>query len=163
MSRKKLIGILSIFLLTGIAFTTFNVSAHNPMHLDFDYNGDTDTLMVTFIHGVTDPSFHYVSKVEIKVNHSTVKTEFFTSQPTTNIFTYKFTGIIAEYNATIEVIATCSIEGSYSDELHVGIGYWEDKGSFASVTWPTILSTLLVAIVVILPGISQKLKKRKRK
>lgn len=161
MSTKKLIGLFSIFLLTGIAFTSFNVSAHNPMHLDFDYDMDTDVLMVTFIHGVTDPSYHYVSSVEIKVNHSTVRTEFYTSQPTTNIFTYEFTGIIAEYNATIEVIAVCSIEGSYSGKLHVGIGYWEDKGSFASVTWPTILSTLLVAIIVILPGISQKLKKRK--
>lgn len=51
LSMQKIVGFLSIFLITGIVFTTSNVSAHNPMHLDFDYDTDTDTLRVTIIHG----------------------------------------------------------------------------------------------------------------
>ncbi|MHA2036351.1 MAG: hypothetical protein ACW972_04050 [Promethearchaeota archaeon] len=161
MSIKKLLVMLSFFLVMGIAFTTMNANAHKPMHLDFNYDSDADTLKVTVIHGVTDPTFHYVSFIEITVNHSTVHTQAYTSQPTTNIFTYEYTGIAAGFNATVEVIATCNIEGVYSDHFNVDWGVFEHKGSFSSVVAPTVISTLLVAFIVLLPKISQMVKRRK--
>ena len=165
-----LFGILSIFLITGIAFTTFNARAHNPMHLDFKYDRDDadtvdhivdQTIYITVIHGVTDPEYHYVYNITIFVNNTFLKTELFTSQPTTNIFTYKVTGIIAGFHANISVTAWCSLDGSYTKEITVGVWLPEHKGSFASIIPPTIVSTLLVAGIVMAPGISQKLKKRK--
>ena len=161
MSTKKLIGLLSIFLVMGIAFSATNVKAHKPMHLDFLYDADNDILKITVIHGVTDPTIHYISSITIQVNHSTILVTPYTSQPTTNIFTYDITGISAGFNATIDAIASCNIEGSYSKHFNVGWGIGEDKGSFSSIIVPTLMSTILVAIIVMLPGISQKLKKRK--
>ena len=170
MSIKKIIGILSIFLITGIAFTTFNVSAHNPMHLDFNYDRDDantvdhivdQTIFITVIHGVTDPTFHYVFNITMFVNDSFLKTEIYDNQTTTNIFTYKFTGVVAGFHANITVIAFCSLGGYYEKKFTVGKWIIEDKGSFASIIPPTIVSTLLVAGIVMAPGISQKLKKRK--
>ena len=173
MSMKKvyyLFGILSIFLITGIAFTTFNARAHNPMHLDFKYDRDDadtvdhivdQTLYITVIHGVTDPTYHYVYNITIFVNNTFLKTELFTSQPTTNIFTYKVKGIIAGWWANITVTAWCSIDGSYTKKFRVGEWLPEHKGSFASIRPPTIVSTLLVAGIVLAPGVSQKIKKRK--
>jgi hypothetical protein len=159
MSRKKLIGLLSIFLVMGIAFTTINVKAHNPMHLDFLYDADNDILWVTVIHGVTDPNYHYVKSIEIQVNDTTFTTEFYSSQPTRNIFTYNFSSIVLTVDDDVKAIAICSLHGSYTG--HVIWSYWEDKGSFSSVIGPTLISTLIVAGIVIIPGISQKLKKRK--
>jgi len=159
MSIKKLIGILSIFLVMGIAFTTINVKAHNPMHLDFLYDADNDILKITIIHGVTDPNYHYVKSIEIQVNDSTITTENYSSQPTRNIFTYEFPGIVLTVDDDVKAIAICSLHGSYT--AHIIWSFWEDKGSFSSVIGPTLISTLLVAGIVIIPGISQKLKKRK--
>ena len=167
MSIKKIIGILAIFLMMGIAFTTINVNAHKATHIDFMYERDPakedyQVLKVTIIHGVTDPSYHFIQSIEIQLDHITNVTVLYTSQPTKNIFTYEYPGIVATYNVTdVTVIATCSLDGIYS--AHIIWAYWEDKGSFASVTGPTLISTLLVAIIVILPGISQKLKKRKKR
>jgi len=59
----------------------------------------------------------------------------------------------------VKAIAICSIEGITT--MHLVWAYWEDKGSFSSVVGPTLISTILVAIIVLLPAISQKLKKRK--
>ncbi|MHA1932308.1 MAG: hypothetical protein ACW96X_07185, partial [Promethearchaeota archaeon] len=70
MSIKKWIGIFSIFLVMGIAVVTINGNAHRPIHLDFMYETDPaepdyQVLKVTIIHGVTDPTIHYVSDLEI--------------------------------------------------------------------------------------------------
>ena len=159
MSTKKLIGILSIFLVMGIAFSATNVKAHKPMHLDFLYDADNDILKITVIHGVTDPTVHYISSITIQVNHSTILVTPYTSQPTTNIFTYEYPGIVLTNDDYVEAIAICSLEGSTT--MHIVWSYWEDKGSFSSVIGPTLISTILVAIIVLLPAISQKLKKRK--
>jgi hypothetical protein len=35
------------------------------------------------------------------------------------------------------------------------------KGSFATVTVPTIISTIIVAVIAFLPKLNQKMKKRK--
>ena len=69
MSIKKIISILSIFLMMGIAFTTINGNAHRPIHLDFMYETDSTSdqyqiLKVTIIHGVTDPTIHYINNIE---------------------------------------------------------------------------------------------------
>jgi len=165
-----LFGILSIFLITGLAFTTFNAKAHNPMHLDFKYDRDDSdtadnivdqTIYITVIHGVTDPEFHYVYNITIFVNNTFLKTELYTSQPTTNIFTYAVTGIIVGIYANVSVTAWCSIDGSYTKKFVVGVWLPEHKGSFLSILPPTIISTILVAVVVMIPGVRQKLKKRK--
>ncbi len=160
MSIKKLIGLLSIFLVMGIAFSATSVNAHKPMHIDFNYDADNDILKLTFIHGVTDPTFHYVASIEIQINDTTFgPVHTYTSQPTTNIFTYEYAGIDVSPVDDVKAIAICSLEGSTT--MHLVWAYWEDKGSFSSVVVPTLISTILVAIIVLLPGISQKLKKRK--
>lgn len=66
MSKKKLIFLLSIFLIfIGMASTTLNAKATNPEHLDILYDQDTDHLSLFVVHGVTHEEFHYISLVKM--------------------------------------------------------------------------------------------------
>ncbi|MHA2390730.1 MAG: hypothetical protein ACXAEX_02075 [Promethearchaeota archaeon] len=173
MSKRNIIFALSIFLMIGLTWASLNAEASAPMHLDLSYDPeDPDTLEISFVHGVTDPHYHYVSRVEIDINHSHSPTVFtYTSQPTPNIFTYTYPDIVpgfnvsAGFNATIEVTAYSTrgstVDGVYSKEMHVGVWHWEPKGSFSSVVGPTVISTVLVIGIVMLPWINSKIKRRK--
>ena len=101
MSKKnKIFCFLSLFLFITIgSFFAINAKAHAPMHLNLDYDMDNDIFSVSFIHGVTDPDYHYVANVLVYINHSHTPTinETYTSQPSTNIWTYEY-NFVANYN-----------------------------------------------------------------
>lgn len=161
--RKKIIYFLSIFLFITLAsFSVANAKAHAPMYMDLAYDMDTDTMDVSFVHGVTDPNYHYVKIVQIFINHShtPIVNQSYSSQPTKNIFTYNY-NFVANFNATIEVIATCSLEGALVKEMHVGIFHPEPKGSFSSVIAPTIGATVIVFTIIAIPWLNKKIRKRK--
>ena len=162
MSKKSLIYVLSIFLLISITSTTQNAEAHAPIHLDLSYNQSDDIFTISFIHGVTDPNYHYIASVRINItdhitHNSTVSNYHYTSQPTTNIFTYEYTGIIANDHDRIEVTAYCSLLGSTLKVIEeLGVSYGEHKDTFASTIVPSLVSALLVITIILLPRLSKK-------
>jgi hypothetical protein len=166
MSKKKTIAFLSIFLIFSVsAIFMGNVKAHNPYHLDLKYIPAETKLSVGFVHGVTDREYHYVERVLIQVNGSTVVDQPYTSQPTTNVWFYEYT-FVAVNGDNITVTAFCTLEGPHgpgetTKTLILGAISPFHKGSFATVTVPTIISTIIVAVIAFLPKFSQKMKKRK--
>lgn len=163
MSKKKNICLLSIFLfITITSFFAANAKAHAPMHMNLDYDLDNDILSVSFIHGVTDPDYHYVTNVLVYINHShtPIINDTYSSQPTTNIWTYEY-NFVANFNATLEIIAICSLDGALVKELHVGVYHWEPKGSFSSVIAPTVGATIIVFTIIAIPWLNKKIRKRK--
>jgi hypothetical protein len=162
MSKKSLIYILSIFLLIGITFTTQNTKAHRPIHLNLSYDQTDDIFTISFIHGVTDPNYHYVASVTINVTdhitlNSTVSIYYYTSQPTTNIFTYEYPGIIANDYDRIDITAVCSLSGTTVKTIEeLGIPRVEHKDTFASTIVPSLVSALLVLTIIMLPRLSKK-------
>jgi len=134
------------------------------MHLNLDYDMDNDILSVTFIHGVTDPNYHYVSNVRISNNHTpTPIDKDYTFQPSKNIwtYTYDFSTFPAVKHDILEIVATCSLDGAIVKELHVGVYHWEGKGSFSSVIAPTIGGTVIVFAIIAIPWLNKKIRKRK--
>lgn len=161
MNRKKILLLVAIFMLIGITGTTLNARANKPMFIDLDYNETDDILTATFVHGVTDPNYHYIFMVEIFVNESLVNTSFYNNQPSKNIFTYKYYNVTANFDDTIKLNATCTLEGWLEVEIFLGIHHSEPKGSFSSVIGPTIVSSVIVFGIVALPWINKKLKERR--
>jgi len=153
---------VSILLLISITSTILNANANAPIYLDLSYDQTDDKFTISFIHGVTDPNYHYVASVTINVtNHithnSTIYSYSYTNQPTTNIFTYEYPGIIANDHDRIEVTVVCSLSGitiKIIEEL--GVELVEHKDSFASTIIPSLVSALIVITIIILPRLSKK-------
>lgn len=162
MPKKSYIFVFSILLIVGITSTTINSKAHAPMHLNLSYDEDSNIFTISFIHGVTDPSYHYVKSISINVtNHithnSTIYNYYYTSQPSTNIFTYEYDGIIANENDRIDVIAECSLHGSAIKTIEkLGHPRHEHKDTFASTIAPSLISIALVIGIIMLPRFSRK-------
>jgi hypothetical protein len=68
MLTKKIFYILSIFLILGVTMSAVNVRAHAPVTIDMEYDVNKQELSVKIIHGVTDPTYHYVSQIDVWVN-----------------------------------------------------------------------------------------------
>ena len=69
MSKKKIFYALSVFLLLGMTMSVLNARAHPPINVDIEYYvGRDDPLSIIFTHGVSDPTVHYISSIEVWVN-----------------------------------------------------------------------------------------------
>ncbi len=69
MSKKKIFYALSVFLLLGMTMSVLNARAHPPINIDIEYYvGRDDPLSIIFTHGVSDPTVHYISSIEVWVN-----------------------------------------------------------------------------------------------
>ncbi|MFX0034902.1 MAG: hypothetical protein ACFE9I_04580 [Candidatus Hermodarchaeota archaeon] len=162
MLKKRFIFILSIFLIVSISTASIGAKATSPMHLELSYDENTDILTVSFIHGVTDPDYHYVNSVTINVSdhilhNFTISNYYYTSQPTTNLFTYEYPGIIANEYDRIEVTANCNLQGSTLRVMEeVGHPHGKKKDSFASALIPSLISALFVFGIIMLPRLFQK-------
>ena len=140
------------------------VRAHSPITMDMEYDLESQTLSVKIIHGVTDPTYHYVSLIEIWVNSSNPSHPLeapnysypFTKQTTDNINHYTFT-FPAGNKANITVTAYCSLGGSLTEHFYVGQPYYNPHGTFSLAVIPTIVSTIIVfGLLLILPLFGQK-------
>ena len=69
MSKKKIFYALSVFLILGMTMSALSVKAHPPINVDIHYYvGRDDPLSIIFTHGVSDPTEHYISSIEVWVN-----------------------------------------------------------------------------------------------
>jgi len=108
-----------VFCLLILSNFTTPATSHPPSDLHLSYNTDTTTLTATFKHSVSDASTHYVDSVEIKLNGVIVKTEYYSSQPTTNEFAYEY-DISASEGDEFLVTGFCSEGGNYFQYLTIG-------------------------------------------
>jgi len=154
----------------GIGITNSSVKADAPITLDIAYHKEEQYVSVWFTHGVTDPSYHYVSLVTIEVNETLVRTETYTSQPTHNVWNYKYYGIVAfvandsddnlvnaANSADIRVNATCILGGTISEHAEAGWRHTHWKIGFTALIEPTVVFTLLVAVLLlVVPYLGRK-------
>jgi len=168
MTKRKTFFTFLVVLIIGIGITTLNAKATNPEHFDLQYDDATQTLSVYIMHGVTYPDEHYINHITVQVgsiigdeehfiisNDTIVAEATYTSQPHYNIPHYEFTflatrGETAATGDAILVSATCNLGGSYK--------YWrtlypvplEHEYGFKDVPVPVIVSTIIVAILLLL-------------
>ena len=168
MTKRKTFLIFAVVLIIRISTTTLNAKATNPEHFDIKYYDATSTLSLYIMHGVTYPEEHYIDHITVQVgsiidehhfiisDDTIVAEATYTSQPHYNIPHYEFIfsatrGETAATGDAILVSATCNLGGSYQ--------YWRTlypvplghEYSFKDVPVPVIVSTIFVAILLLLP------------
>jgi len=99
-------------LMTILVFATTGIAAaHPPARIQLVYSEQTGELVMTVTHDVADPATHFVRQAEIRKNGETVISERYSSQPSTDTFTYRY---MVPLSPGDEVVATaeCNIGGS---------------------------------------------------
>lgn len=119
------------------------VCAHSPATMKATYNTENQDLQVAISHQVSSATTHYIAKIEIKKNGEIYNTTLYTSQPTTNSFTYTYK-VNATTGDVIDVSASCNQGGSKTTQITVG----QDKNENDTSTPGFELIVLLGALIV---------------
>lgn len=114
MSRHTLLilGILALMMVVSI------VSANPPSDLNLTYDNSSGNLSATFTHQVADPTTHYIKNVKVSVDGKEILNENYTSQPTSDVFTYIYP-VNASPGMVIDVIGQCNLLGSKGNSITV--------------------------------------------
>ncbi len=94
------------------------VTAHPPAQVSLAYDSQNQSLKVTTTHQVSDPTSHYIFRIEILKNGEQVITKEYTSQPTLSTFSYDYP-LNATKGDVLKATAYCIIAGSRSAEITV--------------------------------------------
>jgi hypothetical protein len=115
MNIKKCIII--IIMLITVQFLSIQVAAHPPSNIELTYTIENNVLDATIYHQVSNPNDHYIYKVEIWKNDELIITENYNNQPDNSVFTYSYIIDSSQGGDVLELKATCSITGSYTEEI----------------------------------------------
>ncbi|HPT18571.1 MAG TPA: PQQ-dependent sugar dehydrogenase [Methanothrix sp.] len=116
--KAKAFGAILLILLVQLLLL-LPAAAHPPSQVSLNYDSANQSLQVTTTHTVSNPSGHYVFKVDVLKNGEMVLTKEYTSQPTGSTFTYDYP-VNATAGDVLKATAYCSIAGSRSAEITVG-------------------------------------------
>jgi desulfoferrodoxin (superoxide reductase-like protein) len=119
--KKHLSGLMSVcvcLLLAVCLVTPHYAAADPPQDVMLTYNSQTQTLKVTVTHPSTFTGLHYINQIKINKNNILVEKNDYKSQPDKNSFAYTYK-IPAQPNDTLEVTASCNIQGSKTATLKV--------------------------------------------
>ena len=108
---------ISAAVFAGLAFN-FAALGHAPSSVSASYDFDKQELTVTISHSVTNANTHYIQDVKIYRNSVLNRTVTYTSQPTTNTFSYKY-NISAKDGEYLNATATCNLGGSGTGSVKV--------------------------------------------
>jgi hypothetical protein len=100
------------------ALLVIPAAATPPTAVDLSYNDVAGQLNVTITHPVPNPDVHYIKNVMVKVNDDVVINRDYTSQPTTDTFTYTY-AIPLQAGDTVRATATCVLTGSLTGTLTI--------------------------------------------
>jgi len=105
-------------LLLSTIFLVNPVLAHPPQDMVLDYDLGTSELAVTITHESPAPTIHYINLVEIELNGELILSEEYSSQPTTDVFTYIYS-LTAEIGDVIAVTSYCNVQGAITKSITV--------------------------------------------
>ena len=116
-SKKISFAITAIVVIITVIIST-QAYANPPDDMVLEYNVSASELDVTITHPTFDPNTHYIYKVDIDINGELYLSELYTSQPTSDPFTYTYT-VVANAGDEISVTAFCSLFGDLTKSLIV--------------------------------------------
>ncbi|MDD5712571.1 MAG: hypothetical protein PHY31_07435 [Smithellaceae bacterium] len=126
MSAKKTNILIrkSGFILAGLMLLALSFPghafAHAPKNVTLRYDAPTQTLMVTITHPSFLTHFHYIKRVQVKVNGGALQTFVYDGQPDVPTFTYSYRMVLAPGD-NIEAQAFCSLFGNKTATLAVSV------------------------------------------
>ena len=106
-----------IFSLLCLFFTSVVASAHPPQDILLKFDSVTNTLSVLILHEVKNPKEHFIKKIEVKLNGSSIIVQKISRQDTENTQTVAY--IISDANPgdVIALEAECNISGKMEKSL----------------------------------------------
>ncbi len=113
--KKVLMFGLIIFIILSI-----NVTAHSPSSMSINYDVESQELVVSINHIVSDSTTHYIYNITVEKNNEFYKSFNYTSQPSSSSFTYTYSGIVGEVGDMFSVVARCNQGGQISKSLTIG-------------------------------------------
>ena len=113
--RKVLMFCLIIFVILSI-----NVTAHSPSSMSINYDVESEELVVSINHVVSDSTTHYIYNITIEKNNEFYKSYDYTSQSSSSSFTYVYSGIVGTTGDIFYVVARCNQGGQISKSLTIG-------------------------------------------
>jgi len=146
--------VLFLLFLAALIVIPNTVVAHAPSSMTVSYNLQTQDLRVNITHQVSDPTTHYIYKVEIKKNNVMYNTSTYTSQPDPNSFTYIYK-INATVGDTIDVTASCIQGGSKTIQDTIASNNGESKKST-----PGYELIIVIGAIALVLSWKRKLKKK---
>ncbi len=117
MKKSKLV-IVSLLFVVASSFMLLDVQTHSPNNVTLSYDFGTQTLEVTVSHSVSDPNTHYIEQIQIWKNDVSHTIETYTSQTSASQHVDSF-NIDAAHGDVLKVTATCSVSGSYTNQITV--------------------------------------------
>lgn len=99
---------------------SINVAAHSPSSISISYNAESEELIVSITHVVSDSSTHYLYNITVEKNNEFYKSFDYTNQPSSSSFTYTYTNIVGVAGDMFTVVAHCNQGGQISKSLTVG-------------------------------------------
>jgi hypothetical protein len=136
-----------LFCIIVVVVLPYSVCANAPSGLTVSYNLETQELSVTITHQVSDPTTHYIYKVEIQKNGADYNTSLYTSQPDPNSFTYIY-NVNATTGDVITVKASCIQGGSKSIQYTVSSTN-NGKSSTPGFEMIALIGALLISIILL--------------
>ncbi len=144
------------------------VQAHNPSGMSLSYDIDSQTLLVEVTHGPVTGD-HRIAQIQIWKNDVLVNTRLYEPPQETASGMDDVFNVGANTGDVLKATATCSISGSITEQITVGVDTTDTTTSDTSTTdtsatFPTEFPTLLVIFVAILAigilGVVVRLLKR---
>jgi hypothetical protein len=102
----------------AVCFLAVPVMAHTPTAMTIKFDPNTAKLYVTITHPVDDPTTHYLSKVQVKLNGQVISDPPYKSQPSKDMFTLTY-DVNANPGDAVWVVATCVKGGTLEKNYDV--------------------------------------------
>jgi hypothetical protein len=130
------------------------VQAHTPSSMTLSYDEGTQTLLVTVSHSVSGD--HRIAQIQVWKNDVSVNTRNYDSpQETTSGMDDTFM-VTAGSGDVLKVTATCSISGSVTEEITVGVDSTDtsttDTTTTDTIPPPEIPTMLIILIALVAVG-----------
>jgi hypothetical protein len=137
--KKVLMFCFILFIIVAI-----NVTAHSPSSMSINYNTESEELIVTINHVVSDTTIHYIYNITIEKNNEFYKSFDYINQPSTSSFTYTYNDIVAEAGDMFSVVARCNQGGQISKSLTVGSSSQDNETPGFEIIFVLVAITLIL-------------------
>ena len=125
-----------------------NALAHAPSNLSMDYDEAEQSLEVTVTHTVSDPTDHYIERIEVTRNGELIIDEDYNEQPSDSTFTYSY-DIETTSGDTLQAEAFCNRFGTLTGTLEISGDNGTPNDGDGGTPWMLIGGAIIAVVVII--------------
>ncbi|MBF0522582.1 MAG: hypothetical protein HQL24_05945 [Candidatus Omnitrophica bacterium] len=116
---KKMFMVFALLIFMAAASTAY---AHPPSDIKITFNPSTKILTAAIIHNTSNPSKHYINKVDVGLNGKDIITQMISKEDNNASQTVSYLIPDAKAGDILSVEGHCSISGALKKEISVAMG-----------------------------------------